>query len=50
MVTKDPDAFIAELWTIARGRFMPDHPWFKGTVEHRWTREQIILGEIHHRG
>jgi len=27
---------------------MPDHPWFKGIVEHRWTREQIILGEIQH--
>src|SRR6266508_3077102 len=27
---------------------MPDHPWFKGIAEHRWTREQIILGEIQH--
>src|SRR3990170_4319099 len=27
---------------------MPDHPWFKGIVDHRWTREQIILGEIQH--
>src|SRR6266571_3419036 len=27
---------------------MPDHPWFKGIVEHRWTREQIVLGEIQH--
>src|SRR5947209_9624304 len=27
---------------------MPDHPWFKGIVEHRWTRDQIILGEIQH--
>jgi pyrroloquinoline quinone (PQQ) biosynthesis protein C len=43
-----PDAFVEELWGIARGLFMPDHPWFKGIVEHRWTREQIILGEIQH--
>ena len=48
MVAKQPDAFIAELWDIANGLFMPDHPWFKGIVEHRWTREQIILGEIQH--
>src|SRR5438552_15154927 len=27
---------------------MPDHPWFKGIVEHRWTREQIVVGEIQH--
>src|SRR3981081_4479583 len=27
---------------------MPDHPWFKGIVDHRWTREQIVLGEIQH--
>src|SRR5882762_6176102 len=25
---------------------MPDHPWFKGIVEHRWTREQIFFGYI----
>src|SRR2546430_16168490 len=48
VVAKDPDAFIAELWDVAKGLFMPDHPWFKGIVEHRWTREQIILGEIQH--
>src|SRR5438477_12192108 len=27
---------------------MPDHPWFKGIVEHRWTPEQIVLGEVQH--
>src|SRR5262245_34114177 len=27
---------------------MADHPWFKGILEHRWTREQIILGEVQH--
>src|SRR5207249_4866570 len=48
VLAKQPDAFIAELWDIANGLFMPDHPWFKGIVEHRWTREQIILGEIQH--
>ena len=48
MAVRDPDAFVAELWATARGLFMPDHPWFKGIVEHRWTREQIILGEIQH--
>src|SRR5256714_11696477 len=42
------EAFIDELWRMARELFMPDHPWFKGIVEHRWTREQIVLGEIQH--
>src|SRR5712692_483235 len=42
------EAFIEELWGIARGLFMPDHPWFKGVVDHRWTREQIVLGEMQH--
>ena len=27
---------------------MLEHPWFKGIVQHRWTREQIVLGEIQH--
>ena len=48
MSVMEPNAFVDELWTVARGLFMPDHPWFKGIVEHRWTREQIILGEIQH--
>ena len=42
------EAFIDELWRTARELSMPDHPWFKGIVEHRWTREQIVLGEIQH--
>ncbi|TMG52312.1 MAG: iron-containing redox enzyme family protein [Chloroflexi bacterium] len=42
------EKFIEELWGSARELFMPDHPWFKGIVEHRWTREQIVLGEIQH--
>ena len=42
------EKFIEELWGTARELFMPDHPWFKGIVEHRWTREQIVLGEIQH--
>ena len=48
MAVTQPDAFVEELWQVARGLWMPDHPWFKGIVEHRWTREQIILGEIQH--
>ena len=48
MAVTPPDALVEELWQVARGLFMPDHPWFKGIVEHRWTREQIILGEIQH--
>ena len=48
MAVTPPDAFVEELWQVARGLWMPDHPWFKGVVEHRWTREQIILGEIQH--
>src|SRR5437867_7814631 len=42
------DAFIDELWRMARELFMPDHPWFKGIIDHRWTREQIVLGEVQH--
>src|SRR5207253_2679555 len=42
------DAFIDELWRMARELFVPDHPWFRGIVEHRWSREQIVLGEIQH--
>lgn len=43
-----PDAFIDELWGYANEVPMVDHPWFKGIVEHRWTREQIVLGEVQH--
>ena len=44
----DPDAFIAELWGYAHALEMREHPWFKGVVEHRWTREQIVRGEMQH--
>ena len=43
-----PDAFIEELWAIARQVPMIEHPWFRGIIEHRWTREQIVLGEVQH--
>ena len=43
-----PDAFIDELWAIARQVPMLEHPWFRGIIEHRWTREQIVLGEVQH--
>ena len=43
-----PDAFVDELWTIARQVPMIEHPWFRGIIEHRWTPEQIVLGEVQH--
>src|SRR2546421_12526819 len=43
-----PDAFIAELWGYANQVTMIQHPWFAGIVEHRWTREQIVQGEVQH--
>jgi hypothetical protein len=27
---------------------MLGHPWFRGVIEHRWSREQIVLGEVQH--
>ena len=45
---KSPDEFIEELWGYAREAPMAEHPWFKGIVEHRWRRDQIILGETQH--
>ena len=27
---------------------MGEHPWFQGILQHRWSREQIILGEVQH--
>ena len=27
---------------------MEQHPWFQGILHHRWSREQIILGEVQH--
>jgi pyrroloquinoline quinone (PQQ) biosynthesis protein C len=43
-----PDAFIDELWGYARQVPMIQHPWFRGIIEHRWTPEQIVLGEVQH--
>jgi pyrroloquinoline quinone (PQQ) biosynthesis protein C len=48
MAAKSPDQFIAELWGIARQVPMLEHPWFQGIIQHRWTPEQIILGEVQH--
>ena len=42
------EAFIEELWGYARELDMVQHPWFQGIITHRWTREQIILGEMQH--
>lgn len=43
-----PDAFIEELWSYAAAVPMEQHPWFDGIIRHRWSREQIILGELQH--
>ena len=45
---KSPDEFIAELWTYADEVPMEQHPWFNGIIQHHWTPEQIILGELQH--
>lgn len=45
---KPPDEFLAELWGYANEVPMEQHPWFDGILNHRWTPEQIILGEIQH--
>src|ERR1051325_262731 len=42
------DEFIDELWGYAAEVPMEQHPWFAGIIEHRWSREQIILGEVQH--
>jgi pyrroloquinoline quinone (PQQ) biosynthesis protein C len=42
------DQFIAELWNYAAEVPMEQHPWFDGIIKHRWTKEQIILGEVQH--
>src|SRR3954470_14861826 len=42
------DALVAELWTYANEVPMLEHPWFQGILQHRWSREQIILGEVQH--
>jgi pyrroloquinoline quinone (PQQ) biosynthesis protein C len=43
-----PDQFIEELWGYAAEVPMEQHPWFDGIIKHRWSREQIILGEVQH--
>ena len=43
-----PEEFIDELWGYAADVPMDQHPWFAGIINHRWTREQIILGEVQH--
>jgi pyrroloquinoline quinone (PQQ) biosynthesis protein C len=48
MFFMSPDEFIAELWGYAEEVPMGAHPWFQGILQHRWTREQIILGEVQH--
>jgi len=45
---QSPDAFITELWSYAAEVPMEQHPWFHGILQHRWTPEQIILGELQH--
>lgn len=45
---KAPDEFIAELWGYANQVPMAEHPWFKGIIEHRWSKEQIVRGEVQH--
>jgi pyrroloquinoline quinone (PQQ) biosynthesis protein C len=43
-----PDEFVDELWSYANEVPMIEHPWFQGILQHRWSREQIILGEAQH--
>src|SRR5437773_2509179 len=42
------DSFIDELWSYANEVPMLEHPWFAGILDHRWTPEQIVLGEVQH--
>lgn len=42
------DDFIEDLWSYAREVPMEQHPWFQGILQHHWSREQIILGEVQH--
>ena len=44
----ETDFFIDELWGYANELLMEQHPWFQGILQHRWSREQIILGEVQH--
>jgi len=47
-MAKHPDDFIAELWDYAYQVPMREHPWFQGIVQHRWTRDEIVVGEVQH--
>lgn len=42
------DEFIEELWGYANEVRTEQHPWFQGILRHRWSRSQIILGEVQH--
>jgi len=42
------DEFVEELWGYAVEVPMNKHFWFDGIIKHRWTREQIIQGEVQH--
>ncbi len=42
------DPFIDELWSYANEAPMLQHPWFQGIIQHRWTPEEILLGEVQH--
>jgi pyrroloquinoline quinone (PQQ) biosynthesis protein C len=48
MIAMPTADFIEELWGYAREVPMEQHPWFQGILQHRWSREQIILGEVQH--
>jgi pyrroloquinoline quinone (PQQ) biosynthesis protein C len=43
-----PDSFLIELGAYVQEVPMEEHPWFQGIMKHRWSREQIILGEVQH--
>jgi pyrroloquinoline quinone (PQQ) biosynthesis protein C len=48
MTAKHPDDFIDELWGYANEVPMVQHPWFDGIITHRWTPEEILIGEVQH--
>lgn len=48
MAALPPDELIRSLWSISEAVPMAEHPWFKGIVTHRWTKEEIVRGEIQH--
>lgn len=43
-----PGEFVEELWAYARQVPMMEHPWFQGIIQHRWTPEEILRGEVQH--